>query len=311
MAATVTAQGGNTTLASASGKGSGDAGATFEVDVPFTTALPVGQYTMHFASTAPPGFSKDVDFSVAPPGLHPPHGTLLGLLHAPYAPTGDPARIDGSFRNDGTTLIASARLTVEVRQGDRLLANLESDALAVPRGAQVNLTVYWTPPAAGSYTLHGQVVYDGYLSHTADSILNAAGSPVVARGGLWWLWLLLIVAVIAFIAWLRSRRKKDKPKAPKAAPRTASNEAIKMALRPRGQASPAAAPPSDEPPAEPVAPPEPPAAVEPSVKEPRKAAARPAKAPAKKAKPAKKPSAKAAKPAKKAAGKATKKRPPH
>jgi hypothetical protein len=213
MAATVTALGANATLASATGTASADAGATFDVAVQFTTVLATGQYTMHFSSTSPAGFRKDVDFSVAPPGFHPPHGTLLALLHPAYAPTGDLVRIDGSFRNDGTVPIQSAVLKAEVRQGARLLATLQSDALAVPPGAQVNLTVYWPPPAAGAYALHGQVLYDGYLSHPNDSTLNVQGSPVLPGGfSLWMVWVLLALVAAAVAGWLLWRRRRGTPR---------------------------------------------------------------------------------------------------
>ncbi|MEA3203718.1 MAG: hypothetical protein QOI63_1397 [Thermoplasmata archaeon] len=293
MAATVSAFGDNATIFSAMGTGSADPGASAEVQVAFHDTLPVGQYTMHFSSQEPPGFRAAVDFNVAPPGLHPPHGTLLALLHAAYAATGDVARIDGRFSNDGSVRIQSAVLKAEVRQGDRLLAALQSDALAVPPGTQVNLTVYWTPPAAGSYTVVGHVVYDGYLSHTTESILNVAGSPVLAGGFPWWLWLALAAAIGVIVggyAWWH-RRRKPQPAPAKQAAKLATLLAPKQAPRPIAPAIAPSPPPVAMPapkPQPPVSPPAPlPQPEAPKAKPAKKQAAKPAKKPAKKAKPAK------------------------
>lgn len=182
-----------------------DPGTELEIPVAFAAALPTGQYVMHFVSRKPAGFTRDVDFRVLRPGEGPqPHGLLNAIRHVPYGNAGQPVRIDGWFENDGPVAIGSAKFTAEVRQGDALLAALASDVLAVPAGQRVNLTVYWTPPGAGAYTIVGHVTYDGYSTLESTSPLNV--NAATAAFPWWLLWLLAAVAVAVIAVAARRRR---------------------------------------------------------------------------------------------------------
>ncbi|MFO1532341.1 MAG: hypothetical protein ABR562_01365 [Thermoplasmatota archaeon] len=211
MAATVTALDGTAVLARGNGSLTLKAGDSGRFTVYFTDKLPVGQYVMHFQSTVPQGFAADRPFKVTVPGEHPPSGTLLAIQHAPYGTAGLPLRIDGTFRNDGNVAIRAAQLKAEVKQGGELLAALESPVLAVPVGATVNLTAYWTPPAAGTYDLAGHVVYDGYVTPDSTSPVNAKAAA--GLGFPWWILLVAgLVVVGGLAAWLLAGRRRDGPK---------------------------------------------------------------------------------------------------
>ena len=215
MQATIVAQGGTETLAAAEGSAEADPGATGTARLRFADPLPLGQYVMRFQSAEPAGFSAEVPFTVAPPGVVPPHAEL-SLRHEPYAEAGRPARIDGALRNTGAVAIQAAQMTLEVHQGGRLLASLSSPALVAGVGAQVNLTVYWTPPEAGTYELRAQATFDGHQTPVRTSLLNVQGLAGSEGFRVPWLWLLLLLVLLALTlaawAWARSRRRQ--PPAP-------------------------------------------------------------------------------------------------
>jgi hypothetical protein len=216
VAATVVPLGGSGPVASARASAEVEAGATGTARLAFPDPLPEGQYTMRFESVEPAGFAAEAPFTVAPPGVVPPHADLRALRHEPYVGVGRPARIDGAFANTGSVAIQGAQMTLEVRRGGELLASLPSPALVAAVGVQVNLTVYWTPPEAGSYELRAQATFDGHLTPVRTSILNAQGFDQPERvGGLAWLWLLLLAALallaVGLWAWARSRRNAKPP----------------------------------------------------------------------------------------------------
>lgn len=198
-------------------------GASGEVPIPFANPLEVGAYWMRFAAQDGSGHTDQAQFQVTEPGA--PVGSLLALVHE-ARPTEDlPVRIDGRFLNEGSVDIQSARLKAEVWQGNELRAALESDALAVAAGKTANLTVYWTPPEAGTYTIKGHVVYDGYLTPENVSPVNVQGASGLALGAGYWLWLLvaafLLALLILVLLFVRRRRDRDgKGDRPSNAPRS-------------------------------------------------------------------------------------------
>ncbi|HJQ93006.1 MAG TPA: hypothetical protein VJ874_01840, partial [Candidatus Thermoplasmatota archaeon] len=116
-------------------------------------------------------------------------------------------RVDGWFESTGAVEVRSAQLTVELRRGGELVEVVRSDGLLVPAHGHANLTVYVTPERAGSYTLSGQVTYDGYRTLPKESLLTATGD-----GGWSWWWLLLLLLLLALMAiwwaWRRGRRDR-------------------------------------------------------------------------------------------------------
>jgi hypothetical protein len=176
-----------------------------EVQVTFKAGLAVGQYRVHLHAD---GLDATLPFKVIPPGTLPPDGTLKAILHPARATAGQPVRIDAWFQNTGTQPIRGAAFKGEARKGDTLLAPLQSDALAVAPGQSVNLTVYWTPPAAGTYTLVGAVLYDGFLTPESQSLLNVEPAGAAQSLGWWWLALLALLILLAVWVWRRIRKKQ-------------------------------------------------------------------------------------------------------
>ncbi|MCA1812056.1 MAG: hypothetical protein LC623_08615 [Halobacteriales archaeon] len=176
-----------------------------EVQVTFKAGLPVGQYRVHLHAD---GLDATLPFKVVPPGTLPPDGTLKAILHPDRATAGQPVRIDAWFQNTGAQPIRGAVFKGEARKGGTLLAPLQSDALAVAPGQSVNLTVYWTPPASGTYTLAGTVLYDGFLTPESQSLLNVDAAESAQSLGWWWLALLALLVALAVAAWAWKRRKE-------------------------------------------------------------------------------------------------------
>jgi hypothetical protein len=193
---------GNGTLKEATGSLALGPGEEKEVPVTFPAGLPVGQYRARLLAE---GLDQTMPFKVVAAGSIPPDGLLHALLHDARVQAGQPARIDAWFTNTGKVVIRSAVLKLEAREGTPLLAALQSDALAVQPGQSVNLTLYWTPPSAGTYTLRGEVLYDGFLTPASESLLNVEGG-----GTPWWLWavlaFLVLAAVVLALVLVRQRR---------------------------------------------------------------------------------------------------------
>lgn len=178
-------------------------GETSEVPVLFPAGLAIGQYRARLTS-ADGSFTGTDEFKVVAPGQKAPSGTLRVLEHSNQATVGRPVRVDGWFENSGSTGIASARLTLELRRDGELVQVSSSEALAVAAGTHANLTAYVTPDRAGEYTLSGTVAYDGFLTAPRESRLRATAEA----GGLasWW-WILLVLVVLTLLAWLWAWRK--------------------------------------------------------------------------------------------------------
>lgn len=187
-------------------------GESGEVEVTFPPGLEVGQYRAKLRSTQIDALDVTLAFKVVVPGSIVPSGTFRGINHEPFGFTGEPIRLDAWFHNDGTVRVVAAKFKAEVRQDGRLLAPLESDALTVPSGAHANLTVYWTPPAAGTYVVNGTILYDGYFTLPGQSIVNVKDKAGAGGGGgvPWvWLMLLLLLILVIMVVIFRPRRKKD------------------------------------------------------------------------------------------------------
>jgi len=183
-----------------------------DVELDFPAGLVPAQYRAILASS-PPAFNATLDFKVVPVGGAAPDGHLRGINHEAFGIAGQPVRLDAWFENTGNAPIVAAKFKAEVHRGDAngpLLAAIESDALAVAPGQQVNLTLYWTPPEAGTYWVTGPVLYDGYLTLNGNSILNVKDAPG-ALGSFPWIWLvLLVLVVLAIVVWLVVRRRQRK-----------------------------------------------------------------------------------------------------
>jgi hypothetical protein len=196
---------GDNVLQNATGRLAINPGEVAEVQVTFKAGLEPGQYRARLRAD---GLDETLPFKVVQPGFVPPDGTLRAILHAARVPARQAVRIDAWFQNTGGQAIRSAQFKAEVRKDGDLLAPLQSDALAVAPGQSVNLTVYWTPPAAGTYTISGHVVYDSFFTPDSQSLLNVDPAPGVFP---WW-WLLVALAVVLLVAWLwawlRRRRRE-------------------------------------------------------------------------------------------------------
>jgi hypothetical protein len=178
-----------------------------EVPVTFAAGLTTGQYRARLRSPPADGFEQVVPFKVLPPGGQAPDGVLRAIVHVPFGKAGTPVRLDAWFENTGNLTIASAAFHGEVRKGAILLDTIDSEALVVAAGKHANLTAYWTPPKAGTYTVIGHVTYDGYQTLENQSPLNVKGGSL---GFAWW-WILVALAVLAavvVVVWLVLRRKR-------------------------------------------------------------------------------------------------------
>jgi hypothetical protein len=188
-------------------------GETADVPLQFAAGLAQGQYSARLGA-ADGSFAETVEFKVTAPGQQAPAGVLRLLDHEPRARMDRPLRVDGWFENTGAVAVASARLTVEVRRGGELVEVLVSEPLAVGAGKHANLTVYFTPERAGSYTLSGVATYDGYQTLPRESLLAVSGGN--DPWSWWWLLLLLLLLAILAVWWAWRRGRKDRePPAPR------------------------------------------------------------------------------------------------
>jgi hypothetical protein len=153
-----------------------------EVPLSFAAALEPGQYRARLVAG---GVDTTLPFKVTPAGEAAPDGTLRAIVHVARASAGRPVDIHLWFENTGASGIEAAVARVEVRRGGAALATLESGAVALLPGQHANLTVSWTPPAAGTYDLMGRVTYDGYETPANANLLNAG--PPEAPVPWWWL----------------------------------------------------------------------------------------------------------------------------
>lgn len=202
---------GTDVLARADGTLRLDPGEEGDVVLTFPAGLPVGQYRVRLSSMQAVAFEGFAEFKVVAAGTA-PDGVLRGVNHEPLGIAGQPVRLDAWFENTGSLTVSQAKWTGEVRQDGRLLAPVASDALTVAPGQHVNLTFYWTPPEPGTYRIHGTVLYDGYLTLPAESILNVVAPPAAASG-LPWVWILLamLLVVVGLVLYLVLRRKDKRP----------------------------------------------------------------------------------------------------
>ncbi|MEA3136382.1 MAG: hypothetical protein QOC71_663 [Thermoplasmata archaeon] len=201
--------GGDTVLSEASGSRLLLPGEESEVPLTFAAGLAVGQYRANLVGG---GVDETLPFKVTALGAVAPDGELRAIFAPARSPAGRPLRMDAWFQNTGDTAIASATFHGEVRRGDELLATLESESLVVPPGGSVNLTVYWTPPSAGTFLASGHVTYDGYQTLPKETPLNVTPAAGVAAS--WWWLLLVLVVVLALVAivlaWRKGRRDRRK-----------------------------------------------------------------------------------------------------
>lgn len=180
-----------------------------EVPLAFTAALEPAQYRARLAAQ---GFNATLPFKVAARGQVAPDGVLRAITHVPRATAGHPLDVALWFQNTGNVSIASAVAHVEVRRGGpdgEVLTRLESDASALEAGGNANLTVTWSPPETGTYTLVGHVTYDGYETLPDVDRLTAApgGAPFP-----WWFVILVAIAASAVLASWAWRKRKDRQK---------------------------------------------------------------------------------------------------
>lgn len=120
---------------------------------------------------------KQLSFEASPRGATGdamPRGkyTALGLDAA--AEKGSPAKVTAGFKNLGTGGITSAKLVAEVYLGEKRVAVLQSDPLAIAPGEEQTLEAYWTPKDAGAYRIVSYVTYDGVKSPTKSDTLQVA-----------------------------------------------------------------------------------------------------------------------------------------
>lgn len=205
----------DTVLASGSGQKEWIPGEEAEVAIVFTDTVPLGQYRMRIYSTDPAGFERVVEFKVVPIGTVAKEGRLVRLQHDSRIDSGDPLRITGVFENAGAARIVSAKLSLDVYAGDRLVESLESDALVAEPGVRVNLTVTWSTGPSGEYRLVGIVTYDGYRTQPNESLVSVRSGLLGSDSLGWIIGLGLLLVVLGFILIpILARRRKDKKKPP-------------------------------------------------------------------------------------------------
>jgi hypothetical protein len=176
-----------------------------EVPVSFAAALEVGQYRANLTAGA---FAATLPFKVTPQGHPAPDGTLRAITHIPRATAHQPVALLAWFENSGAVAIDSAAAHVEVHRGGAggpLLAELDSAPAALQPGQHANLTMTWTPPKEGTYTLVGRVAYDGFTTLPNENLLNVVPAEVPFP---WWFVVLVAIALVAvLVAWWWRRRR--------------------------------------------------------------------------------------------------------
>lgn len=150
-------------------------GQKLDVPLAFDVAPALGQYLVDVAIEGESPFARGLELKVFPPGGGGKSGSVRYVQHEPYADAGLPLKIVAVFENSGTADITNARFVGEIYRGAALVGTVESTTLVAPADRWVNFTAYFTPDVAGDYTVVGRVVYDGYETLPASSVLAVSG----------------------------------------------------------------------------------------------------------------------------------------
>ncbi len=114
--------------------------------------------------------------------LAPPSGVLVSLVAEKDIQVNAPAAFTARFDNDGSAVVTSAQLTVELSKDGRRVDIIKSDALRAEPGQSINLEAFFRPAETGAYTYKGYVTYDGMRTAIAEGAFQLGGTTRASSG---------------------------------------------------------------------------------------------------------------------------------
>ena len=150
---------------------------------------------------------KLITFSVVERGGIADQGTLEKVSSKTWVFVGEIIPIIATFYNNGERNV-DARFKGEVVKDENIVKLLESDALRVNPGENVELTTYFEPQDPGRYVVNGRVLYNNKLTFEKGTIINVNSPPKVE--GIKIIPIILYLAILMIILVLIHRIRKEK-----------------------------------------------------------------------------------------------------
>ncbi|MBS3137682.1 hypothetical protein J4232_04570 [Candidatus Woesearchaeota archaeon] len=160
-------------------------------------------------------FEKELPILLLPEGTFRRSG-LLEQFNITSLSVGKNSKLSAIFLNNGS-LIADAKLSVEVYIDDQLLENLLSEQFLVEKNEKKELVAYYTPQEYGNYRFNARIYYNKKETNQKEifaSLKNNylsffTGNSVALGGGIKLnaIEIIVLLIIIIVIAWYLARRK--------------------------------------------------------------------------------------------------------
>jgi archaellum biogenesis ATPase FlaH len=155
------------------------------VEKHFTVKMPtkgIGTGLYYAKVTSDNSEEYTIPFQILRPGTLAVSGVLEQLsVNKVWVNPDETSKLEASFRNNGESLIESAKLRGEAYlidpvYGTKELAGVfEGEPMSVSTGEEVKLTAYFTPKKSGLYSIEGVVIYGGRKTEPKSTMLNVLG----------------------------------------------------------------------------------------------------------------------------------------
>ncbi|MFH1286899.1 MAG: hypothetical protein ABII02_04075 [Candidatus Magasanikbacteria bacterium] len=178
-----------------------------------TQRIPQGTYKgeVTFFEKGEVKYTENVRLSVHPPGTLAQEAEMLDFdVSAKYLEVGELLKIDASVKNTGNVVIEPV-LYAEVKQGDKVIDLLRSDAKFIPKGETATYSLTFRPEKKGEYTIDVYFEY-GIKQSEHKNVTLTVGSDVflvqwAMRIGIGLLALLFLILIILIIKKILKRKK--------------------------------------------------------------------------------------------------------